>query len=449
MVDILKTDSKPVLIENTNLWRGAGHTLEINTSVAFYNGVFVNPDTVGTEHECQIIDANGALLMPGLVNAHTHLYSSLARGMPAPPKQPENFTEILENIWWSLDKKIDHETIYFSALVGGIDAVKQGVTSIFDHHASPNAIEGSLNLLADAMGKLGIRADLCYEVSDRDGTEKTERGISENIDFIKKTKEANSRFLSSHFGLHALFTLADKTLERINTLIEDVDVGFHIHFAEGPEDIALSESKYSMGVVERLKRFNLLKPGTILVHGVHLTSEDFRQLAATPVSLVHNPQSNLNNAVGYLDIVTADNAGLDLCLGTDGVTEGILSELRASVFAGHNFYGSPSKPGWDISFNMLFRNNYLLAEKAFGVKLGKIHPGYAADFILVDYDPPTPWNHNNAAGHFIFGMCDRFPVRDVFVGGKQILKDQKIIGFEEKEIYEQSRLAAEKLWKII
>ena len=436
-----------LLIKNALVWRGPGYGIDEGDEIAIQDGFFIKPSDLDGNSPCETYNAAQLLLMPGLVNVHAHLYSSLARGMPGPADPPMAFSEILEYVWWRLDKALDEESIRLSALVGGIEAIKSGVTSIFDHHASPHAVEGSLSLIGEAMSILGLRADLCYEVSDRDGTEIARKGIAENVDWIKKTKNLNHRMLAGHFGMHALFTITKETLQIIKNQLESLNAGIHLHLAEGIEDVRECYEKFNLSPIERLKYSELFKPESLLIHGVHLTSVDFEELSLHPVTLVHNPQSNLNNAVGMLDLVSAHKAGVQLGLGNDGIGGAIISELRAAIFAGHHNYQDPNSPSYSIPFEMLTETNPKVASTAFRTKLGRIEPGYAADFILVDYNPPTPWTDLNSMGHFVFGLCDRFSVRHSWIAGHQVLNNGQITGLDENDVYRCSRIAAQQLWE--
>ena len=413
---------KQLLLKNTIVWRGPGYGIETGQDIAVQDGIFIDPSKLDPAGHCEIFNAGKLLLMPGLVNAHAHLYSALARGMPGPTDPPMAFSEILEYVWWRLDKALDPEGIRMSALVGGIESIKSGVTSLFDHHASPFSVEGSLSIIGDAMSALGLRADLCYEVSDRDGVEIANQGIDENIAWFKKTSSDQPRMLASHFGIHAMFTITDETLIKIKDCAGSMGIGIHLHLAEGAEDVKESYEKHNLSPIERLKYNDLLIPGSLLVHGVHLTAVDFEELSLYPVTLIQNPQSNMNNAVGMLDIVAAHKAGVQLAMGNDGIGGAILPELRCSIFAGHHQYKDPNAPPYSIPFEMLTVTNPHLASLAFNTKLGKIEPGYAADFLLVDCNPPTPWTELNAMGHFVFGLCDRFNVRHSWIAGNQSIE---------------------------
>ncbi len=443
--DFEMNESIRTVIENARIWAGPGSEIESGT-IAFEGSRFIDPAITRNDPTAHRKDGCNLLYMPGFVNAHGHLYSALARGMPAPPRQAGSFAQILEYIWWRLDKALDPESVLMSAYTGIMDSIRSGVTTIIDHHASPHAIDGSLSVIASALTDIGMRGDLCYEVSDRDGTAAARAGIYENERYLDSLRKHPDPLLAGHFGLHALFTISDVTLDESVQVAEKLGVGFHVHVAEGPEDGEHSRTRHNMDLVSRMSKHGVLRPDTLLIHGVHLNPEDLAAISHHPVTLVHNPQSNQNNAVGFCDITSVHEAGINLALGNDGIGGAILPELRAAVFAGHHAARSPGKPSWALPFSMLMNTNTSLASKAFGLPIGRIEPGYAADFISVDYTPPTPWTKDNTIGHFLFGLCERLRVLDVWVNGNQVLRDGRFIRIDEDRIAERSRAAAAMLW---
>ena len=239
---------------------------------------------------------------PGLVCAHHHLYSALARGMPAPPRTPSGFVEILEMVWWRLDRALDLESIRWSAMLGALEALERGCTAVIDHHESPEAIEGSLTVIADACAEVGVRVNCAYGITDRHGADGALRGLAENERFLRDGGRGM-------VGVHAAFTCTDGTLEAAAGLAAELGVGVHVHVAEGPGD------------ADAMDRFrDLASDDWMLVHGVHLP--DDHGLAGT---MVHNPRSNMNNAVGYARPARFANP---VALGSDGIGADMLDEFR-------------------------------------------------------------------------------------------------------------------------
>jgi len=393
-----------------------------------------------------IIDAKGQLLMPGNICAHTHFYGAYSRGLYIPGDAPNAFPAILEKLWWKLDKALDEEAIYYSALVCLIDAIKQGTTTLFDHHASPNHINQSLNTIARAVNESGARASLCYEVTDRDGMAKAEEGISENLRFIEKTKKDTNKILSSSFGLHASLTLSEETLVNARKACPD-DVGFHIHAAEHIIDEYDSIKKCGLRVVERLDKFGILGPKTILAHGVHIDVKEVNLIKDSGTWLTHQPRSNMNNAVGLPDVESMLNAGVKYCLGNDGFSNSMWTEWKTAYLA-HKLYNSdPRRMPANIIQEMAVVNNRALAEVQFdGLKIGKIAEGCSADLILVDYQPFTELNKDNLPWHIVFGFRDGM-VSTTIVNGKIIMQNRELTQLDEAGILKEAKKVSVSVWK--
>ncbi len=384
----------------------------------------------------KVIDMEGKLVLPGFVNAHTHLYSSLSRGMPMPAKAPNNFLEILEKIWWKLDIALDEESIYYSALVGAIDAIKCGTTTLMDHHASPSSIKGSLDLIKKAMNQVGMRGVLCYEVTDRGGIKKRDEGLSENERFIEANK--TDEHFRGYVGAHAAFTLSDESLQLCGEMAAKHKTGVHIHVSEDVCDVKDAEKKYKSTVFDRLAPHKILKKETILAHCVHLTPAEFKTSHDNKCWLVHNPRSNMNNRVGYAKVHLF---GDKLALGTDGFPADMLEEAK---FAFHKKRDSSTDE--NIDYIKLITGGQKLISDIFGKNFGTLKKGSEADLVVMNYNEPTPMQKDNLLGHYLFGMQSSM-VESVMVGGKWVMKNRKILGVDEKKILAKSQLVAKKLWK--
>jgi len=400
------------------------------------------PELPGAE----VIDAEGRLVTPGLVNVHAHLYSSLARGMPLPDFSPSSFREILEGLWWRLDRALDLDGVYWSALVGGLAHLRAGVTALVDHHASPAAIEGSLSAIKRAVvDELGLRADLCYEVTDRGGMAERDAGIAENVRFAKEERVPG--LAAAHMGLHASFTLSDESLVKAAEAADPLGIPFHIHLAEGKEDVVDALQKYGLRVTERLEKFGILREGTLLIHGIHLALAELELLATRPASVVHNPRSNMNNAVGAAQVEAMLDRGIQVGLGTDGFGCDMIGELLAASLLAHHVSGSPTALGGE-KLLALIRHNYALAEKFFGLPMGRLAEGYAADLVLWDYRPPTPLSADNLLYHLMFaniseGLCPH----TVIGAGKVLLSQGAVQVVDEQEVLAKAAEAAQALWE--
>ena len=391
-------------------------------------------------------DVQGKIIIPGMINTHMHLYSTFARGMDIKTNQPpQNFTEILEKLWWRLDKKLNEKDIYYSAIYPLLDCIKKGVTTIFDHHASSNYIEGSLDILSEAVKQSGIRASLAYEVTDRDGHDKGLAGLKENERFIKKIQKEKNNNLSGMIGLHASFTLNNDTLSRAADLADDLKVPFHIHVAEGKADVYESKMRGYHSIAERLERFRILRPGTLAIHGVHLQEEELDLILKNETYLIHNPESNMGNAVGFAPVKSALDKGIIVGLGTDGYTCDMFESIKvANLLQKHELHDPQA--GWGEIFKISFLNNRHIARRFFGQMLGTLKAGAAADIIVVDYYPPSPITSGNAYSHILFGIGGDM-VDSTMVGGKFLMEDRVIKLLDYKKIAQKTKEQAKDFWR--
>lgn len=394
--------------------------------------------------EEDIIDVDGKVIMPGFINTHHHIYSAFARGMASSGKPNENFLEILENLWWKIDKKLSLEDLKYSAYTTYIDCIKKGVTTVFDHNASPFAVTGSLDSIADAAKDLGLRTCLCCEVSDRDGEKIAQEGIDENINFIKKYNTDEQNMIKGMFGLHASFTLSDETLRKCDEELKGLNAGYHVHVAEGIDDLEQCLEKYGKRVVERLRDMNILGDKTIAVHCIHVTDDELNILRDTNTMVVHNPESNMGNAVGCQPFLELHQKGITIGLGTDGYTSDMTESMKVANIIHKHVKQNPSVAWGEVPVSM-FENNRKIAQKYFSGDLGILRAGALADVIVVDYDPLTPMNENNINSHILFGFTGKDVVTTI-IDGKVIMQDRKLVGINEKEIFKTSREVAKKLW---
>ena len=391
------------------------------------------------------LDANGQIVMPGLICAHTHFYGAFARGLAIPGAAPKDFTDILEKLWWPLDRSLNAEAIRYSAYVCLVDAIKHGATTLIDHHASPNAIAGSLDIIAEAVDKSGLRAVLCYEVTDRDGPNKANEGIKENLRFLKKLETTPHPRLAATFGLHASLTLSGATLQACRTAAPK-DTGFHIHAAEAEADEYDSINKSGMRVMERLRKHDLLGPKSIAAHGVHLDMREAQILAETETWLTHQPRSNMNNGVGVAQIESMMRAGVKVGLGNDGFSNAMWEEWKAAYLIHKSHHHDPRRMNGNDVVQMAVYNNAALANVYFpGASIGQIKEGAYADIIFVDYRPITPLNAENLPWHIIFGFQQSM-VTTTIVGGKVLMKDRELVILDETEIAAKAREQAKKTW---
>ena len=381
----------------------------------------------------------GKIALPGMINAHHHLYSALAVGMPLPKNNPSNFTEILNEVWWKMDLALDHDTSLACFESGMLDSLKAGTTTIIDHHCSPSFIEGSLSLLAETGDKFGLNTSIAFEISDRNGKSKFEESLEENINTVRKF--SNAPYIHPMVGLHASFTLSDSSLKKIRDDLNSLDSwGIHIHVSEDNADEEDAIKKGYRSVIERLQEFDLINENGLIIHGLHMRESDLEILGNKNVQLVHNPSSNANNRVGI-----TPNQSLKILksgLGTDGMQGNMLREGKEGMLI-----RSSHLPGGidNVDYmQLLFENNPSIASKIFKCKIGKILPEYKADLAIFDYFPRTPINESTIFGHILFGLSE-LP-SDVITRGEFRIKNNEFLGFSEKEIKENASEQAIRLW---
>jgi len=385
--------------------------------------IYFNPSE-NNQSVSEVIDCTGKFITKSFANGHHHVYSALARGMNAPKKNPENFPEILEYVWWTLDKALDPEMIRSSALATAIACAKNGVTFVIDHHASPFAVKGSLETIAKAFDEVGVKHLLCYEISDRDGMEIAQQGLDETADYLSKRQGL--------VGLHASFTVGDSTLKKAVELALQTKSGIHVHTAEDKSDEDHCEQHYHERIINRFAKAGVLEfPKTILGHCIHLDKNERDLVKNSPAWIVQNPESNLNNSVGNFK---SAGLGPSLMMGTDGMHSDMLRSAKTAFFSGHNYdtidYGETYRR---------FRNvhHYLHSNNFTGDGENNL--------VVLDYDTPTPLSSTNFYGHFLFGIESRH-VEHVISGGKLIVKHGRITKVDEKKILAESRIQAKRLW---
>jgi len=463
-----------MLITHANLitWEDPNRILE-DYAVYIENGLIA---AIGPSREMETVypaaekvDARGQYVMPGSICAHTHFYGAFSRGMAIPGAPPKDFPEILSKLWWPLDKSLTLKDVRYSTLVCLIDAIRHGTTMLIDHHASPNAIDGSLDVIAGAVEQAGLRAVLCYEVTDRNGVDGAKAGIAENVRFIKQRSAIRDRRSGSQnnrvptsdqqstihnpqstiraaFGLHASLTLSDASLDACRAAAPE-GTGFHIHAAESDVDEWDSLAKSGLRVVDRLHKHGILGPHSILAHAVHIDAREIGLLAETGTWVTHQPRSNMNNAVGVAPVESMMRAGVKVCLGNDGFSNAMWEEWKAAYLVHKLWHRDPRRmSGLDVT-RMAVYNNAALAEAFFPeTAVGVIRPGAAADLIFVDYQPPTPLSAGNLPWHILFGFHESM-VTTSMAAGKVLMKDRQLLTLDEKAIATRARKIATQVWQ--
>ena len=422
--------------DNKVLWNGS-----VVTDGDQITAVGDTPEMRESFPDAEVVDCSGKIILPGFICAHHHFYSTMARGMAPPGEPASNFVEILQRLWWKLDKALSEEDITLSTQIPLIECIRNGTTTIIDHHASPSMRDGSLDLIEKAVREAGLRASLCYEVSDRN---EPGAGIAENERFIKKVGKGDGQ-IAAMMGLHASFTVSDETVEKCVGIAEDAGVGCHIHVAEDAADREDSITKYGTPTVNRLQGLGVTGDQSIFVHCVHIDESEMGILADTKTNVVHNPESNMNNAVGVTKLLKLLEKGVLVGLGTDGMSSDMLAQMRCAYLL-HRLDNLDPRVAFVEAPQLLLQNNAEIAGRQFGISLGEIAEGGPADLAIIDYWPPTPLNEANFLGHLIFGLVDA-TVDTTVCRGKILMRNKKILSLDEERIAARSRELAPKMWK--
>jgi putative selenium metabolism protein SsnA len=399
-----------------------------------------------TYRDAEYIDAGGGVIMPAFINTHEHIYSAMARGLSIKGYNPKGFLDILDGQWWTIDRHLTMEQIKYSAMETMISCIRSGVTTIFDHHASFGQIGGSLFTIAAAAKELGVRACLCYEVSDRDGEDKARASVMENAEFIRYALGDDSDMIAGMMGMHAQFTISDATME-MAAANKPKEAGYHIHVAEGIEDLHDCLKKYGKRIVDRLMDWDILGEKTLLGHCIYINSHEMDLIRDTDTMVVHNPESNMGNACGCPPTMELVRRGILTGLGTDGYTHDMTESYKVANVL-HKHHLCDANAAWSEVPKMLFENNRKIANRYFKAPLGILKEGAAADVIVVDYDPPTHLDENNINSHILFGMTGRDVVATIG-NGKVLMKDREVKTADTERVMAKCRESSAKLWKSI
>ena len=396
--------------------------------------------------DAEFIDAKGGVIMPAFINTHEHIYSAMARGLSIKGYHPKGFLDILDGQWWTIDRHLTLEQTKYSAVETLISCIRNGVTTVFDHHASFGQIGGSLFTIADVAKELGVRACLCYEISDRDGMDKARESVMENAEFIRYALKDDTDMIAGMMGMHAQFTISDATMELAAANKPD-EVGYHIHVAEGIEDLHDCLKKYGKRIVDRLMDFNILGEKTLLGHCIYINPHEMDLIKDTNTMVVHNPESNMGNACGCPPTMELVHRGILTGLGTDGYTHDMIESYKVANVL-HKHHLCDANAAWGEVPKMLFENNAAIANRYFKTPLGVLKEGAAGDVIVVDYNPPTQLDASNINGHILFGMTGRDVVTTV-ANGRVLMKDREIKVIDVEEAMAKCREESAKLWHSI
>lgn len=419
-------------------------TIVENGSVLVEGSTIIAVGSVPDVKADRVLDAAGHVVMPGLINVHHHLYSTLARGFTPPGEPAANFQQILERLWWKLDYALDAEDVYYSAIIPLTEAIRAGCTTIIDHHASPACADGSLDIIERAFHEAGLNGCLCYEVSDRN---KPGEGIEENIRFIKKCRSRNDPQIQPLFGLHASMTLGPETLERCAAEGRALGAGFHVHIDEAECDAEESLRKFGALPVDRFQKVGITGPGSIFAHGIHLDERGRNILAGSDSMMATNPESNMNNGLGITPLLELIRASILIGLGTDGMSNQLIAQARAAYLVQRAVRRDP-RLAFAEACTMLLSNNRLICDRVFPEKRGRLAAGHLADIAIFDYRPFTPMDSSNFYGHLLFGLVSA-PVTTTICRGRVLLENGVIPHLDELGIRHKAIERAQRLWRRI
>lgn len=374
----------------------------------------------------EVLDCRNKIITKSFVNAHHHIYSALALGMPPPKNKPADFSEILKHIWWKLDKSLTAEMIKVSALVSAIESVRNGVTYIIDHHSSPFCIKGSLRIINNASKVVGISCLPCYEMSDRDGKDVRKMAVKETEDYLMSGLPALT-------GLHASFTVSDELLKKAVKLAEKYDSGIHIHAAEDPVDQKITAEKFGKTVIGRLNDSGILNfDKSILAHCLHINNEERALLKNSSAWVVQNAESNMNNGVGILN---TKEIGDRVLLGTDGMNSDMINSARAAFLSG-NLAGGNSP---EVIYRRFRKNHEYLKNNGFTGDENN-------NLVIIDYKFPTELTPENFCSHFVYGFRGN-DISSVISGGEFVMKEGKVLNVDDESIFSHARELSSILWK--
>jgi cytosine/adenosine deaminase-related metal-dependent hydrolase len=370
------------------------------------------------------IDAGGRVVTAPNINFHDHFYSRLAKGLTI-KGETNNFQNILKNLWWKLDMILDNEMIKASAQLAVLESVRNGVTYVFDHHSSPNVVNGSLEFIADTIHQIGVRGVLCFETTDRNGKLLADEGLKENQNFLNNLTNEN---IKGMLGLHASFTLEDDSLQSAAAFLREQNIGIHIHLCEDKVDREISLKEFNNLPVERLQQFKLLNDRSILAHGIHLTESEFRIIKKSGSAFAYNPDSNLNNVVGLPDFSHVPK-DIPLLSGTDGMNSNPARSLK-QIFLLSRCKGMSFDEAFSLVIKIYFDQINFVGK--YFRDFPTLNGNDRADFVVWDYIPPTPFTSENFWGHYIYGVLER-PVHSVVQDGRVLMNEFRF-SFDESEM---------------
>jgi cytosine/adenosine deaminase-related metal-dependent hydrolase len=407
----------------------------------------VVPTGTDTHPSIQIVDCHGRILIPAFANVHHHFYSAFLRGAPGPMVPPRDQRERLERLVWPYEKTLDREDVRVAVRFGLLEAVGAGTTVVVDHHVSAGCVDGILDVIAEEVLAAGVRAVLCYEITDRDGEQIARAGLRETERFLS-TMESYCGQIKAMVGLHAMSTVGPTSLAAAVDIAQRHGVGIHLHVGEAVHDNDLSVTRYGDRPLARLEQAEGLNSRSLIAHAVHVTHDEMLLLARRDVMVAHNPRSNASNGVGATDLAALRQAGVTVGIGGDGFTQDIWSELPLMTLLQRQRFHSPLAVLPDFALDIGLKGNAAIIERLSGWKLGRIEPGREADVVVLDGEPTIPITPQNAQWHLANGVPGS-RVRDVFIGAQAILTTGRPATLDEEHIRSDMRLRFPEVWERI
>ncbi len=414
-------DKKDFYIQSGALYVGRGTILDFGKEKDV-----VNRNSSVTDR----IDAKGKIVMPGFVDLHNHLYSSLFHNIPVDKTKTNNFTGFMDNYWWKLTEKLNSDGVYYSAVKGLMNSIKSGVTTVFNMHSSPQSLEDSLFDIADAYEELSMRGVLAYEISNKNSDAKAERMLDINSQFIKEYQ--SNPLISGMLGLSTANEASDTLLKKIASQLKRTGSGLMLHLAESEDEDELSLKRFNKYSIDRLQEFGLLGPKTVLSSSNYLDETDADIILQTNSNIVLTPSSSFYKGLDHAPIDLYTKRRIPIGLGSDGIFSSIANEtsfLHKIIRQEEKGFNSGNK---DI-FEITSKQSYEIANKFVSKSIGEIKLGASADFIIVDYIPEIEINENNLNSQFLYGILPA-RVSSTVVAGNFVMKDFLLTGVDEEEV---------------
>ena len=438
---------------------------EMVEDILIENGLVVTADKRGTIHENgyvkisggkianigsgsyqgsvdKTIDASGCVIIPGLITAHTHLYGILLRGASLNIEPPTDFAQVLQRVWWPVDEALTVEDAYASALSASADMLRNGSTLYADTYSGPNSIEGSLEAIAKGTKEVGMRGIVAFEMTERNDPKEAERGLQEGINFVNSLQ--NDDLISGMMSIHASFTVGDEIVTKAVEEAKNLNIPITVHTSEGLVDLYHNLEHSGERTVERLDRLGVLGKKTVLAHCVHIDDHEMDLIAKSKSAVAHNPMSNMLNAVGVSPVPDMLERGITVGLGNDGWIYDPFENMRCAMTIHRLASGNPSAIGPDEIFKMAT----LDGARCYGLekKVGSLERNKLADIVILDgSNVPTPLTKQSVIGHLLNTFNGGY-VRDVFVGGQQVVQNRNLTRIADNKVAEISRRSAEGLW---